>query len=102
VRGQRRYEASRPDWRGDLQLIALLEVYLSEVVNAAHASAVNANVPPVRLVVSRTMTTPLPDASSTQLPPCALEKLDFRQSMPRLASRSLPMSHWLCRSQSEC
>ena len=43
--------------------------YRSDAVNFAHASAVNASVPPSRLVVSRTRTTPGALPVSTQLAP---------------------------------
>jgi hypothetical protein len=49
------------------------------VTSEAQAEALNASASPSRLVVSRTMTSPLPLAVSTQLPPLALDQLDFRQ-----------------------
>jgi hypothetical protein len=49
------------------------------VTSEAQAEALNASVPPSRLVVSRTMTSPLRLAVSTQLPPLAFDQLDFRQ-----------------------
>lgn len=58
-----------------------LRIYpLSDAVNTAHASAVNASMPASRLVVSLTITAPSPDAVSTHAPPLAFEKLDFLQS----------------------
>jgi hypothetical protein len=49
------------------------------VTSEAQAKTLNVSVPPPRSVVSRTRTSPLPLAVSTQLPPLALDQLDFRQ-----------------------
>lgn len=57
---------------------------MSDAVNAAHVSAVNASMPASRLVVSLTITAPSPDAVSTHWPPLLDDQLDVLQ-LPAIA-----------------
>jgi hypothetical protein len=90
-RSSRTEHAEHGPW---LPLFVAETNYRNEAVNSRQATAGTLSVTPSRLVVSRTKTTPSALAVSMHWPPFALEKLDFRQSMPLPSYRSAPVIHW--------